>query len=258
MRALVTIVRKLLLMFFAVSLCGQAWAQAAPSGNEGRNRARIHTELGSAYFQAGNPAAALDHLTIAIQSDSGYVRAYSVRGVVYTSLKEYAKAEDDFRRALDREPADPEVNNNYGWFLCETGKAAQSIQYFLKAVKDPLYETPGRAYANAGSCAMRAEQLDAAQQYLLKSIEVSRDGAPVARLHLAQLFYRRGIYEEARIYLKDVLRTMDSPTAEALWLGIRIERKLGDRETESTYAAQLRSRHPTSVEYQAFLRGDFQ
>ena len=79
-----------------------------------------------------------------------------------------------------------------------------------------------------------------------------------ARLELAKLFYRRGIFEESKIYLNDALRMMEPPTADALWLGLRLERKLGNRGAESGYASQLRSRYPSSPEYQEFLKGSFE
>jgi type IV pilus assembly protein PilF len=223
-----------------------------------RNRARIHTELAALYFQAGSYAVALDELQIALNADSGYVQAYSIRGLVRTALKENDKAESDFRRALDMAPNDPEVNNNYGWFLCETGKERQSIAYFLNALKSPLYETPDRAYTNAGSCALKAGDIEGAQNYLLKALQLSRDGAMQARYELSKVFYRRGIFEESRIYLNDALKMMEPPTAEALWLGLRIERKLGNRVAEGGFASQLRSRYPSSAEYQEFLKGNFE
>jgi type IV pilus assembly protein PilF len=225
---------------------------------EPRNRAKIHTELGSMYFQAGNPGVALDELRIALGADANYFPAYSVRGLVYASLKEYGKAEDDFRRALEIAPNDPDVNNNYGWYLCETGKERQSIAYFLNALKSPLYETPDRAYTNAGTCALKAGDLDGAQNYLLKALQLSRDGAMTARLQLAKLFYQRGIFGEARVYLNDALKMMEPPTAEALWLGLRLEHKQGNRAAEGGYASQLRGRYPTSPEYQEFLKGNFE
>ena len=49
-----------------------------------------------------------------------------------------------------------------------------------------------------------------------------------------------------------------SPTPEALWLGVRLERKLGNKAGEGSYASQLRSRYPTSREYQLFLKGNFE
>ncbi|PKO34500.1 MAG: type IV pilus biogenesis/stability protein PilW [Betaproteobacteria bacterium HGW-Betaproteobacteria-7] len=232
--------------------------RAGSASGDPRNRAKIHTELGAAYFQAGNPAVALDHLATALNADSSFHQAYSVRGLVYGSLKENAKAESDFQRALNIAPDDPEVNNNYGWFLCDSGKARQSIVYFLNALKSPLYETPAVAYTNAGSCAMKSGDLDGAQHYLLQALQLSRDGGLTARLQLAKLLYLRGNLEESRVYMNDVLKQMESPTAEALWLAIRLERKLGNRQAEGGFAAQLRGRHPSSAEYQEFLKGNFE
>lgn len=228
------------------------------SSTDPKNRAKIHTELGAAYFQGGNMSVALEELRIALNADSAYYPAYSVRGLVYAALKENAKAEEDFQRALSLAPNDPEVNNNYGWFLCDIGKERQSISYFLNALKNPLYETPERAYTNAGSCALKAGDTEGAQNYLLKAIQFSRDGAVVARLQLAKLFYKRGILEESRIYLADAMKQMEPPSAEALWLGMRLERKMGNRVAEGSYASQLRSRYPTSPEYQEFLKGNFE
>lgn len=223
-----------------------------------RARAKIHTELGALYFQGGNMAVALEELNIAIDSDSSYAQAYSVRGLVHAYLREMDSAEDDFRRALRLTPEDPEVNNNYGWFLCQNGKERQSIVYFLNAVKNPLYTTPDRAYANAGGCALKAGDLEGAERYLQQAIRLSPNGAVQARVELASLNYRRSNLEEARRLINEALRGMEPATPEALWLALRIDRKLGNRQSESAFASQLRSRYPGSREYQEFLKGNFE
>ncbi|MGB4914344.1 MAG: type IV pilus biogenesis/stability protein PilW [Candidatus Dechloromonas phosphoritropha] len=221
-------------------------------------RAKIHTELAAAYYQAGNMAVALEETRIALEADPENVQALSVRGLVHAQLKENAKAEDDFRRALNIAPKNPDVNNNYGWFLCEIGQPRQSIQYFLNALKDPLYETPEVAYANAGGCAMKAGDLDGAQNYLLEALRLARDSAPATRYKLAELLYQRGNLDEAKVYLGEAIKAMEPPTPAALWLGVRLERKLGNKAGEGNYASQLRGRYLTSKEYQAFLKGNFE
>jgi type IV pilus assembly protein PilF len=40
-------------------------------------------------------------------------------------------------------------------------------------------------------------------------------------------------------------------TPEVMWLALRIERKLGNREAEARYASQLRRRFPGSPEHRA-------
>ena len=237
---------------------GASNESSQPAPVDPKYRAKVHTELAAAYYQAGHMAVALEETRIVIESDADYYQAYSVRGLVHAHLKENAKAEEDFRKALKIAPKNPEVNNNYGWFLCDTGQARQSISYFLNALKDPLYDTPDVAYFNAGACAVKAGDLDGALGYLLNSLRLARGPAPGTRYQLANLFYLRGNLDEAKIYLNEAMKAMDNPSAEALWLGVRLERKLGNKAGEGNYAAQLRSRHPTSLEYQAFLKGNFE
>ena len=232
---------------------------AAPAAKADlKYRAKIHTELAAAYFEAGAMKVALDEIRLALDADPNFVQAYSLRGLIYGNLKENAKADEDFRKALSLKPNDPDVNNNFGWYLCHSDRARQSIAYFLNALKDPLYDTPDVAYFNAGACAMKAGDLDGAQNYLLNAMRLARGPAPGTRVLMADLLYRRGNFDEAKVYLAEAIKAMDTPSAEALWLGLRIERRLGNKAGEGGYAAQLRSRYPTSPEYQSFLKGNFE
>ncbi len=232
---------------------------AAPAAKaDPKYRAKIHTELAAAYFEAGAMKVALDEIRLALDADPNFVQAYSLRGLIYGNLKENAKADEDFRKALSLKPNDPDVNNNFGWYLCHSDRARQSIAYFLNALKDPLYDTPDVAYGNAGACAMKAGDLDGAQNYLLNAMRLARGPAPGTRVLMADLLYRRGNFDEAKVYLAEAIKAMDTPSAEALWLGLRIERRLGNKAGEGGYAAQLRSRYPTSPEYQSFLKGNFE
>jgi type IV pilus assembly protein PilF len=85
-----------------------------------RNRARAHTELGAAYFERGSMAVALEELRVATSADPNYAPAHGLLGLVYMELKENALAETSFERALRLSPNDPDINHNYGWFMCNT------------------------------------------------------------------------------------------------------------------------------------------
>lgn len=219
-------------------------------------RAKLHTELGSMYFQSGNLIVALEELTIAISINPNYAQAYSTRGLVLYYIKELASAEKDFQRALSLDEKDPEINNNYGWFLCQTGKAKESIGFFLRAINNPLYQTPETAALNAGSCYIKLGDLATAEEFVRKNLRLSRDN-PQALLQLAKISYLRGNYEAAREQLRNVVRQTD-PDAETLWLSLRVEHRLGDRSAESSLIAQLRRKYPDSPEYQEFLKGNFE
>jgi len=221
-----------------------------------RNRARIHTELASAYFERGSVGVALEELRIATSADPNYAPAYSVLGLVHMDLQENDAAQRNFERALALSPNDPDINNNYGWFLCRSGREAQSIAYFLAALKNPLYKTPARSYINAGLCSLKIDGGRDAAGYFERALRSEPDNS-VALFNLATIRYQHGQLEAARTLIERYNRQAD-PTAESLWLALRIQRKLGDRGAEDAYAAQLRRRFAGSPEYQSLLKGQFE
>lgn len=219
-------------------------------------RAKLHTELGALYFQSGNLIVALEELTIAISINPNYAQAYSTRGIVLYHINEFESADKDFRRALSLDEKDPEISNNYGWFLCHTGKEKEAIAYFQRAIKNPLYQTPETAYLNLGRCYAKIGELDLAEDNIRRALRFSPNN-PQALLQLANISYKRGNYDAAREHLKNMVRLSD-PDAEGLWLYLRVERRLGDRNSEGSMAAQLRRKFPDSPEYQEFLKGNFE
>ena len=220
------------------------------------NRARIHTELGAAYFGRGNMGVALEELRTAIAADPNYAPAYNVFGLVHMDLHENDVAQKNFERALALSPNDPDINNNYGWFLCSTGREEQSIAYFLAALKNPLYKTPARAYVNAGLCSMKKNGGSDSIGYFERALRSEPDN-PQALLNLASLQYKRGQLEVAR-GLIDHFNKVVRPTAESLWLALRIERKLGNRGAEDSLAFELRRRFSGSPEYQHLIKDQFE
>jgi type IV pilus assembly protein PilF len=222
---------------------------------EPRNRAKLRTELASLYFSNGNLAVALEELRNAVSADSSYAPAYGMYGLVYMQMNDNARAEENFERALRLAPNDADINHNYGWFLCQTKREEKSIEYFLQALRNPLYGTPWRSYSAAGMCTLRLKRTKDAEAFFERALKSEPD-EPAALLYLGQIRYQQGNIGEAR---KLVARhnKLVNPSPESLWLAVRIERKLGDRMTEQSFANQLRRRYPSSPEYQALQRGQF-
>ncbi|MDR2451119.1 MAG: type IV pilus biogenesis/stability protein PilW [Candidatus Accumulibacter sp.] len=232
------------------------FSPSEPTPKDPRTRARAHTELGSLYFQEGNLIVALEELTLAAAIDPDYAPAFATRGLVLYYVKEFDSAEKDFQRALSLEDRNPEISNNYGWFLCQTGRAKESIEYFERAYRDPLYQTPANAYLNAGACHIKIGQLDTAQDALQKSLRLMPNN-PQALYHLGEAAYLRGNYDAARKHLMSAFQLTD-PGPEMLWLLLRTERRLGNRADEQSLAIQLRRRYPDSPEYQELLKRNYE
>ena len=222
---------------------------------DARTRAKAHTDLASAYFELGNLGVALEEARIALAADPNYPPAYNVQGLVSMELKDEAGADASFQRGLKLAPQDPDLNHNYGWFLCQTGREQQSIQWFMNAIKNPLYPTPSRSYAAAGRCLQKRNPAESAQ-LLERALRLDPNTAQ-AMMPYAEYLYRRGQLVQAKELVGRYNKLLPEPTPESLWLALRIERKLGDRLAEASLATQLRRRYSNSSEYQSLLRGDF-
>jgi type IV pilus assembly protein PilF len=233
----------------------QAMSQQVPQTDE-RKRAKIHTDLGSLYVQDGRFAVALEEARIAIDADSSYAPAYSLQGLVHMFLGERGAAEDAFRRALAIAPNDPEINNNYGWFLCQTGREADSIGHFRQAYRNTLYTAPTRPYTNAGICLLRMKDYKGAEEHLNTALRYDPSNTQ-ARYWLAENYYQSGRLSEARQQVTDLGRMLD-PTVEVVWLGARIERKAGDREAELRYTSMMRRKFQDTPQYQKMVQGNFE
>ncbi|MFQ5659926.1 MAG: type IV pilus biogenesis/stability protein PilW [Gammaproteobacteria bacterium] len=205
-----------------------------------------NVNLGVEYMQRGDFEKALEKLDRARQIDPGYFGTYNIYGLLFQRLGKMKQAERNFRKAISLGNNDPGTLNNYGQFLCETGKADEAEQTFALAVKNPLYKTPEIALTNAGLCALLNGHEEDAEKYLRRALE-SNPKIPKALLKMAQISYDKKNYLSGRAYLQRYLELADH-TAETLWLGIRIEKQLGDENAVSSYALLLKNSFPDSKE----------
>ncbi|MDP1645078.1 MAG: type IV pilus biogenesis/stability protein PilW [Thiobacillus sp.] len=224
--------------------------------SESRQRARAFTDLAGAYFSRAQYKVALDELRKAITADNRFGPAYNIYGLIYMELAEDTLAEDNFRRAIELDRSDSETRNNFGWFLCTRGHYDEGLEQFSAALRNPLYAQPEQAMANAGLCAEKKGDLALAEASLLKSLKLQPDN-PNTVLKMAGLQFRQGRLMEAQRLLGRHAE-LAPPTAESLWLGVRLERKLGDRAQEAAYGLQLRKRFSDSNEARLLLTGQYE
>jgi type IV pilus assembly protein PilF len=215
-------------------------------------RARAHVDLGAAYLQQGKYEIALSEFNEAALIDPSFALAYNGLGLVYAALGEDAKADASYQKSIQLQPRSSESHNNYGSFLCSRKRYDESIKHFLEAVKNPLYSTPNLAYANAGICSARKNDVKNAETYLIKALQI-QPLTHSAATQLAEIQFNRGDVRTAKQTLQNAL--LASPSAETLWLGIKIERALGDKDNVSSYALQLRQQYPNSEQTRLLLSG---
>ena len=247
-----------------LSACGSlSTAAGANSGEiltdsdepDARRRARLRLELALGYFEQAKYTYALDETKQAIASDPGFADAHNVRGLIYMRLNDMGLAEDSFKRALSLKPTDGNILHNYGWLLCQQARYADAERVFSQALVLPNYSGRAKTWLTQGLCQMQAGKLAQAEVSFTKSFELDALN-PVSTYNLGLLLYRRAEYQRAQFYIR---RLNSGPLAnvESLWLGVKIERRLGSRTSTEQLSSQLRMRYPKSREAELLDRGAF-
>lgn len=220
-----------------------------------RRRARIRLELAIGYFEQGQTTVALDEIKQALVADPMFSDAYNLRGLVYMRLNDAGLAEDSFRRAIALRPREPNTLHNYGWLLCQQKRFGDAQRQFAAALDVPNYADRGKTLMTQGVCELQAGNRAEAEQVLLKAYEIDA-GNPVVGYNLASLLVQRQDWSRAQFYIRRV-NNSPSANAESLWLGIKVERQLNNREALAQLASQLQRRFPQSREAIAYERGNF-
>lgn len=234
---------------------GEGQIKTQSDQTDTQRRAQIRLQLAVGYYEQGQFEVALDEVKQALQIDPDMAESYSMRGLIYMAMNEAKLADESFREALRRAPDNPDFSNNYGWFLCQNGRAQESIPYFEAALKERSYRSPSKALHNAGVCSLKLQQLDAAKQYLTRAFQLEAGNAEISA-NLAYTHWKLGDANQARFYL-DRVQQSDMNNAQTLWTAIKVSHGLNDRQTETTLVTQLRRAYPKSPEYAAYLRGAF-
>ena len=208
--------------------------------------------MGAVYLQQKQLEIALEEFNNAVKIDPGFASAYNGLGLVNAGLGKDNVADANFRKAIQLDPLNSEAHNNYGSFLCARNRIDESIVEFLAAVKNPLYTTPAMAYTNAAICSIRKNNITGAEKYLQQALQIE-PLSQVAAYELASLQFKRKDAVAAKKTLQNVM--LSRPGPELLWLGIQIERIVGDTDNESSYALQLRRQFPDSEEAKLLENG---
>ena len=154
-----------------------------------QRRALIHLQLASDYYEQQQTRTALEEANQSLQATET-AAAYDMRALIYMELGEMKLAGQDFLRALKMTPVNPNLNNNYGWFLCQTGQVKLAMAYFDAALHSKMYKTPAKALNNAGVCSMRLQEFVVAEEYFSSALQYDSKNI-ITHANLAKIYYDR-------------------------------------------------------------------
>jgi type IV pilus assembly protein PilF len=226
--------------------------QACVAVQEGQTQdekaSAVNVQLGIGYMQQNKLDLASEKLTKALRQDPESAPVHNAYAILQERLKQMELAEVHYKEATRLDPRNSQAANNYGAFLCRTGREVESEKYFLQALDNPLYSTPEFAYTNAAICLLKVAQTDQARKYLDKALTERSDFAP-ALLTKAGLLFDEMDYADTQLYL-DRFHLVAAPSPRSLWLSIRTALSIDSNADVSELVQRLETDYPDSEEYQ--------
>ncbi|MFZ5606674.1 MAG: tetratricopeptide repeat protein [Pseudomonadota bacterium] len=233
------------LSFIRPSAQPRGYTQIAPTYDVSGKKGRAETDPALLLLSAGDQlqrgqyaeAERLARQVLKLQPGSG--DAQTLLGAIASARGDAAAAGKAYQAAAMGAPGNGIYANNYGSWLCANGRAAESLDWFERALADPSYPTPAAALANAGSCASAAGQAQRAESSWRKALALDPQNL-TALAGLAALEQGRGNGLEARAFVERWLAlSPDDPAG--LRLAAEIEQKLGDNAAASRYLSRLQA-----------------
>ena len=247
------------LSFVKPSAARGASEQVAPvydfsGGRRGDNDAgnvRAHLLRGEQALRLGQADEAADEARKALRIDDRDALAHTLMALALDRQGRADEAGRHYARAAGLAPASGAALNNYGSWLCLNGRAAESLDWFDRALAARGYASPASALANAGACAAEAGQPQRVERDLRAALRLDPVNT-VALEAMARHLYGLGEYFEARAFSQ---RRLDAGPASpaALLIASQIEEMLGDKAAADRYVQRLRTEFPQA---QAVLPGD--
>jgi serine/threonine protein kinase/WD40 repeat protein len=172
--------------------------------------------LGHVYEEMGQPQQAIADFTAALawqgpDRPDFLSHLYSVRGASYWRLKEYERAIDDQRRALDLDPANLEACNRAAWqYVAGPEQLRDPKQALPLAQRAAAARPDNEAYLNTlGVVYYRLGEHERAVVALERSLRASQQAAGFSWLFLAMCHGRLGDQAQAQDCYNRAVRWME-------------------------------------------------
>lgn len=241
-------------LLLGLSGCMSNSTEKPLSKPEPERAAEINLEIGMDYLRKGNLPQAKEKIDRALEQNPRNSKAQITAGMLYDRLGQLDKAESHFARGVQLDPENPEIKNTYGAYLCQRGKFDKGEKLALEAAGNPLYRTPEIGYLNAANCAREAGDMKRTEQNLRNALKV-RPKFAEALFQMADLSYKKTDYMAARGFLERYLE-VGRTNASSLWLGVRIERGLGNTTAAQNYAERLKLEYPRAAQTKELLESE--
>lgn len=212
---------------------------------------KAYVEAGMRYMQRNQMENAHRTLTRAYDIAPNDPAVNNALALFFSMEGDKAQTEKHYKRAISSDATFSQARNNYAAFLFKEERYKDAIAQLEKVTTDYRYERRFTAFENLGLCYLKVGETEKAEKAFNRALKLN-PSMPVALLELAQIHFDKGDHVTAYGYLTSHEKLV-RPSPRQLWLGIRLQRILGDQNRLASYELALRNMFPGSPEYQAYM-----
>ncbi len=168
---------------------------------EHKREADSFYKVGVSYLKEGKLQMAFVQFQKALQLDPDNKNVLNSLGLVYLQLEEYDKAEELFLKSVSIDPEFSDAYNNLGVTYMRERQWAKAVGSFKKALLNPLYQTPEKAFYNLGTSYYRMGKFNLSANALRDAIKRAPQFS-LAYFQLALVLNKEERYGEAATALQ--------------------------------------------------------
>ncbi|HVP28923.1 MAG TPA: tetratricopeptide repeat protein [Myxococcota bacterium] len=183
--------------------------------------------------------------SVAVTKDNA--EAHLHLGLAFEERGEAARAEAEYRHALEIDPRSAEAHTNLGAVLAERGRAEEAVAHFEAALSSRPDSAP--AHTDLGNALLAEGRDDDAREHFRRALESDPDleearlGLAAAETNLGVELLARGQLEDAIARFREALRIAPERAEAQLDLAVALLRA-GREEEAATLLAELLRRRP--------------
>ncbi|MFM2343468.1 MAG: type pilus biosis/stability protein PilW [Pseudomonadota bacterium] len=209
-----------------------------------KQRVAVRLELAKRYISLKQFDLANTLLDEILKEQDDNIDALHLKAISLMGAQNYAEADIYFQKTLAK-TNNPDILNNYGWFLCKQANA-NGLTYLAKVEPIANAILYPKVLANQSVCYMYQKDYKKATELLQKSLELNPNYVP-ANVYLAYIYAKQNNTLGAENLLNKLgLPNVSEP--ELLWLGINVFKLSGNTISVKLWGNYLVSEFPNSQE----------
>lgn len=213
-----------------------------------------HIQLAMRYIGSNKPDLARVHLQKAERFDfqTGRSQLYNGWALLSQLERDADLAEEYYRKAVSADKNDSVARYNYAAFLYNQGRFKQTQQQIQRVIEDPRYRRRAQAFYILGLAQGKTDQLVGALESFARANQLAPAFA-APYIEAAEICFAQNKLPLAKRLLQQY-GNLQRPSARGLWLGVRIDNRLGDSNAVARQGLQLKKLFPDASETREYLQ----